>query len=236
MQANPDKIAEYHWYESLNKFPMWMAYMFMLDEHSIGISNSINAFLRYIDNLEAWGVVIKEMDDDNKNEIIVEFIVPIATLAINKPYVIRSRFIYSAVHLCHQSNLTKGVKWSSDLPIEDKICFNDADKYCLKWERYNKLKQALEKISNEKFNNETMFFRNKYNHRYALGIELGMTEFVKRIPQDGALRYSIGYTNPLKIEQLIPTLTKQHEYCLNALKAYQELVNEQISAIKSHNS
>lgn len=232
MQANPDKIAEYHWYEFPNNLPLWMAYMFMLEEHSIGISNDINDFMRYIDNLEAWENVIKGKDDKAKMEIIVEFISPIATLAINMPNVIHSRFIYSIVHLSHQCNLTKGIKWTTDYPIERVIKFKTAKKYCSNWEGYDNLKKALEKIADKDYQIDTKNFRNKYNHRYSLGIEFGMAEFIKRIAVEGkGLRYGLGYTQPLKVEQLIPTLTKQHEYCLNALKEYQKLVKEQISAM-----
>lgn len=234
MQANPDKIAEYHWYEFPNNLPLWMTYMFMLEEHSIGISNAINDFMRYIDNLEAWQNVIKDKKDKAKMEIIVEFIAPIATLAINMPNVIHSRFVYSIVHLSHQCNLTKGKRWTIDYPIENEISFKTAKKYCSQWEGYDNLKIALEKIADKDYRIDTNDFRNKYNHRYTLGIELGMTEFIKKISQEGILRYSLGFTQPLKIEQLIPTLTKQHEYCLNALKEYQKLVNEQISAIKNY--
>lgn len=232
MQVTKDRIAPYDWYKLPDKLsPLWMGFNFMLDEHSCGISNSINEFLRYINNLEAWENIIKDKNDNEKFEIIIEFIAPIATLAINMPYVIRSRFIYSAVHLCHQSNFIKGINWESDVPVENDICFNLASKYCSKWKNYGKLKIVLEGIANNNYKNETKDFRNKYNHRYTLGIELGKTEFIKRI---GKARYALGHTDPLKIEQLLPVLTGQHVKCLNALKEYRKLVEEQISAIKQY--
>jgi hypothetical protein len=232
MQVTQDRIAPYDWYKLPDKLsPLWMAFTFMLDEHSRGISNSINEFLRYIDNLEAWGNIIKVKNDNEKFEIIIEFIAPITTLAINMPYVIRSRFIYSVVHLCHQSNFIKGITWESDIPIENEICFNVASKYCSKWINYGKLKKSLETIANNKYKIETKDFRNKYNHRYTLGIEFGKTEFIKRI---GKSRYALGHTDPLKIEELLPVLTGQHIKCLNALKEYKQLVEEQISAIEKY--
>jgi hypothetical protein len=232
MQVKQDRIAQYNWYklpDNLSGF--WMLYSMMLDEHCRGIANAINELLRYICSLEAWRDVIKDMDEHNKFEIIVEFINPLATLTINMPYVVRSRFIYSIVHLCHQCNLTKDSKWVDNLPSEDKIWMKVADNYCSKWEGYRKLKKALEKIANRQFDKDTKDFRNKYNHRYSLGIEFGMSEFIKRRVVDGNVSYALGDTAPLKIDQLLPVLNKQHANCLKAFEKYQNLVNEQISAI-----
>jgi hypothetical protein len=232
MQVMQDRIAPYDWYKLPDKLSgFWMPYGMMLDEHCRQIANSINELLRYIDSLEAWGDVIKDKNEDNEWEIIVEFIIPLATLTINMPYIVRSRFIYSVVHLCHQCNLTKDTKWVDKLPEEDKIWFNAADEYCSRWQRYTKLKVALEKIANTQFDEDTKDFRNKYNHRYSLGIEFGMAEFIKRIVVDGMVSYALGDTAPLKIDQLLPVLKKQHANCLKAFEEYQNLVNEQISAI-----
>ena len=227
-------VAPYNWYELPDQLPIqWMAYTQMLSEHSRELANSINELLRYITSLAAWKGVIDSKDGDVKYEIIIEFVSPIATLAINLPYVIRSRFIYSVAHLCHQANQTKQKEWADDLPIDHEIYFNAADNYCLLWKQYTKLKITLEKISNKKFQSDTYDFRNKYNHRYSPRIELGLTGLVTRnVKNDGRANYAFGYTDPLKIDQLLPALTEQHANCLRAFEKYRKLVNEHISAIE----
>jgi len=233
-QVKQERMAPYNWFKLQDKLSgFWMPYGTMLDEHCMGIANSINELLRYICDLEAWGGVIKDHDEDSKFEIIVEFISPIATLAINMPYVVRSRFIYSIVHLCHQCNRTKDANWVDKLPEENEIWMNMTGKHCSKWKEYAELKAALKKIANEQFNKDTNDFRNKYNHRYSLGIEFGITELVKRREDIGRINYTIGQTNPLKIAQLLPILNDQHNKCILAFKKYQELVNEQILAISA---
>ena len=226
-------LAPYGWYKLPDPLPsQWMAYSQMLSEHSRELANSINELLRYITNLEAWQGVIDGKDDDGKHKIIIEFVSPFATLAINMPYVIRSRFIYSVAHLCHQANKMKQTKWVDDLPLDGEIYFNTADKYCTLWKRYKKLKLALEKISSKKFQSNTDDFRNKYNHRYSPRIELGLTELVRRrVGDDGKVSYGFGYTKPLKIDRLLPALTQQHANCLKAFEEYRKLINEHISAI-----
>lgn len=232
IKVSPDKGAPYKWYKFPDKLSLlWIAYTNMLEEHAIGISNSINEFLRYINSLDAWGNIIKNKEENDKFEIIIEFITPIATLALSMPFVIRERFIYSAVHLSHQSNYTKGINWGDEVIIENDISFNTADKICFRWNAYNKFKMALEKIAYKKYREDTKDFRHKYHHRYSLGIELGNTEFIKKI---GENRYSIGFTQPLKIGELIPILSEQHTNCLDAFKEYQNLVNEHISGIENY--
>lgn len=231
-----DRIAPYDWCEPPGGLPWFIGYSLMLDEHSISLANSINELLRYIDNIEAWKHVIDGFDDDIKWQFIVEFVAPFAILAINMPYIIRYRFIYSISHLCHQANLAKDPKRIDNFPLEMNIEFADADKYCLLWKSYKKLKRDLEKINNRKYQEVTKDFRNKYNHRYSLNIEIGLTEFVKRVVKDdGKVIYRIGYTKPLEIEQLLPALKEQHSNCLDAFEQYQKLINEQISAIGSWN-
>lgn len=173
--------ATYDWYKLPDEVPPeWVPYGLMLDERCREISNSINELGRFVSSLEAWKLVLDQFNDDEKLEIVIEFVTPIAVLALNHPYVIRSRFIYSIAHLCHQANRVKDNNWIDDLPLDDEIYFDVADKYCAPWQSYRTLKLALEKISDRKFNSETHDFRNKYIHRYSLGIEIGMTEFVKR--------------------------------------------------------
>lgn len=205
----------------------------MLKEHSTELSNSLNELLRYITILTAWNEVIIGKNIDEKYEIIIEFVAPIAALAINLPYAIRSRFIYSVTHLSHQANRTKQKKWVDDLRIDREINFDTADKYSSYWKRYRELKLALEKIANKKFQSDTHNFRDKYNHRYSLKIEIGITEFVKRnVGDDGRVSYGIGFTKPLKIDKLLPVLKQQYSACFKAFAEYQRLVEEQISVIK----
>jgi hypothetical protein len=228
------QLAPYDWYSLPDKLSrLWIGYCKMLSEYSRELANSINELGRYIINLEAWKSVIKNIDDeDDKYEVIIEFVNPFATLAINLPYVIRSRYIYSVAHLCHQANMTKQKKWIDNLPIDEEIWFQDTDKYSNSWRGYKKLKPALEKISNKKYQSATYDFRNKYNHRYSPKIELGMTELVKRkVGNDGKVSYIIGQTNPLKLIQLLPILEEQHANCLKAFEKFQNLVNEHISVI-----
>jgi hypothetical protein len=236
MKTTIDRFAPYGWYKPPVALAWFIGYTWMLDEHSREIANSINELSRYIRNIEALNIIIEGCDDDTRAKMVVEFIAPFTTLAINMPYVISYRLIYSISHLCHQSNLTKDPKRIDKFPLEKDIDFGVADQYCSLWKCYKKLKIALEKINDNKFKQITKDFRNKYNHRYSINIEIGLTEFVKRVVKDdGKVIYRFGYTEPLKIDRLLPALKEQHANCLDAFGQYQKLINEQISALENWN-
>lgn len=227
------ELAPYEWSNLPKKLPVsYMAYSQMLDEHSRELANSINQIRRLIAVLESWNSVISVIETKEKYDLILEFIDAPATIALNFPYVVRSRFIYSIAHLCHQANRSKDVDWVDDLSMDSEIYFEDADKCGSKWKSYGKLKLAIEKIGNKAYQKETFDFRNKYNHRYSPKIEIGLTGLVSRIVgDDGAVSYGLGYTEPLKVSDIVQVLKKQHEYCSKAFVHYQKLVNEHTQAI-----
>ena len=206
-----------------------MAYSQMLSEHARELANSINELYRFIDNLKVWEQLISDFDEDAKFELIIEMIDPFATLSLNLVYVIRSRFIFSVAHLCHQANIIKfRTEWKDDLPKDDEIYFEHADRVGSHWKDYKKLKVALEKIGNKKFTKATKNFRNKYNHRYSPKIELGHTEFVKRIVRNRKFSYDMGGTEPLTLAVINPLLSEQYVLFLKAFECYKKLVLAQI--------
>lgn len=229
------QIASHDWVTLNRSLPVrWFPYGQFLWEHSRELSNSINEFRYQIGALMAWNKVVNELDQETKVRVIAEFVGPIATAALMMPYVIRSRFIYSASHLCHQANRLKHDSWKDDLPVNEEIYFGIADRYGKHWSGYSNFKCALEKIANKRHREETNDFRNKFNHRYSPRIEVGLTELVSRyIGNDGTVSYALGSSEPLKLKKIVPLLVDQHGYCLRAHEKYVALVDEQIDLIHS---
>lgn len=228
--------APYHWCCLAKTIPIeWAAYSQFLQEHASELSNSINELRRYLGSLMAWQNVINQLEEDELHRTVIEFITPIATLAVLMPYVIRSRLIYSIAHLSHQANRLKLDNWSDDLPIDTEIYLKEADKYGGSWRSYPKLKVALEKISNKQYSKATHDFRNSFNHRYSPRIELGLTGLVTRfVSDDGNVSYGFGQTPPLKLSEITSLILNQHKHCMRTYEKYQALVNEQSEAINKH--
>jgi hypothetical protein len=94
----------------------WFPFVEMAKEHAKEIANDGNLLAVSKDRLSVWSRVLKEFpDEEEKLEIIIEFIWPIAHLAMDLPYTIRSRFILSVSHLSHQANRKKIANWKDDL-------------------------------------------------------------------------------------------------------------------------
>lgn len=238
-----EKIADYNWAQTKFKNPNSFAYGIMLQEHPRELSNIINKLARLIHKMETWEIVMNGKSDQEKFDIIVEFIDDIATIAINLPKVIKARFIFSVAHLSNQANRSNS-GWCDNLPNDNEIEFKVTDQVASKWRSYNKLKIAIEKIGNKKYQDDTDDFRNKYNHRYSPKIELGISNLVKRERREdiednkkGGIKkvryiYSFGNTPPIKLAKIIKLLKQQHEYCHKALDAYKKLVTEQLKTLE----
>jgi len=227
-------LMSYNWDDLLSQLPetgSWMIYRMFMKEHVRELANTIHDFGRYIISLSAWESVLKKMAPEDKLDFLIEFISPLATLALNMPYVLRSRFFYSIAHLSHQANRTCQNPWVDDLPPNKDINFKKAGKFAGGWEKYDCLKQALEKISNQEYQDATHDFRNSYTHRYSPEIEVGLTDLGTRTVKGKTVSYVIGSTPPLMLCEIVPLLLEQHSFCVDAYEKYRNLINEQVVEI-----
>jgi len=206
-----------------------LAYGLMLQEFSQEIGNSINELVGNVCRLSCWQEVISGLEQADKVDVLHEFVNSIAVVSLNLPHVIRSRFVFASLHLCHQANqYPDGESWKDELPLDSDIYFGQADAYCGKWKRYKKLKVVLEKIANKKYQTDTRDFRNKYNHRFSPLIEFGLGGFVSRNVNDktGIVSYSFGYQSPLPLSKVVHILKGQVDVCRSAHSAFQLLIKE----------
>lgn len=229
------QYVAYEW-ESLSNGlnAAWLPYARMFDEFSREIANSLNQLTDYVTRLKAWSMVIASMEDRQKMDATHEFIDPLATIALNLPYVIRSRFIFATAHLCHQANRSReGAAWKDDLPLNDEIYFEAANKYGGRWKNYKNLKLRLEKISAKRYQEGTHNFRNTYNHRFSPRIVIGITQFVTRHvdKRSGKVTYGLGGTAALDLDIIVKLLIEQCDNCRDAFEAFQKLIGEHKASI-----
>ncbi len=212
---------------------LYFPYFQMLEDHATELANVINQLSLYIDKLSAWAKVILEYTEEERFYVIHEFIEPLCSMCINLPYVIRSRFIFSVTQLSHQANRTiLGRDWKDDLPADDQIYFSIMDKYAANWQSYNKLKQALERLSDKEYQNAVGDYRNQYHHRFPSHIEFGLSKIMTRhVTNTGPIAYAFGYSKPLELKDVILKLSEQHERAVACFRCYQNIVREQMEKI-----
>lgn len=217
----------------------WLAYSQMFKEFSIELANGLNALRRHTHELTAWRDVLATMNTQEQLDAAVDFVDPLATVALNLPYVIRSRFSFSAAHLCHQANRAKqGAKWKDDFPLDNKIMRGIEDKYGEGWGTYGVFKTCLEKIDAKDYREATCDFRNAYNHRFSPRIVLGVSNLVNRQVNEetGAISYKFGATPALTLPRVVTALETQCEHAFRAFESFQQLVREHETAISALNA
>lgn len=231
------KFMPYGWGALPQRLPFeWMPYAEMFIEFSQELANSINDLTRYTHQLAAWRDVVDKLDDEGKFNVAVEFVDPLATIALNLPYVIRSRFIFAATHLSHQAGRTMVPKgWKDDLALDDEIYFAQADAVSGPWQTWTKLKTKLERIGDRSYQGKTKNFRNTYNHRFSPRIVFGQTNVVTRYvdAKTKQVTYEFGGTGPLTMTLVVELLEEQCQRCYKAFEAFQKLVREHEKAISA---
>lgn len=236
LKAAPFKgqFMKYAWGELPHQLPFaWMPYSEMFEEFAREIANAINDLTRYTHQLSAWRDVVAPLNDDRRMSVAHEFVDPLGTVALNLPYVVRSRLIFATAHLCHQANHSRQQGWKDDLPLDKEIYFTVADKCGATWTSYSELKTSLEKIGAKEFQRATGDFRNAYNHRFSPRVVIGQTQVVTRRiePETGLVQYGFGGKDALTLETVVRLLDQQCAYCYKAFEAFQKLVKEHEAAI-----
>jgi hypothetical protein len=207
-------------------------YCKMLKSHANVLANDINQLLRDTVKLRVWSEIIEQYNEQEKFYLIIEFIEHIAFSTLNLPYAIRSRFIFSATHLCHQANRVLQSNWKDDLCNDRSINYKHMKNKCTNWKSYSSFEKALNSISDEKFNSETIEFRNRFHHRLPQTIEIGLSNLLNRSKNDdGSVSYGFGGRRPLQVKKLIPLFEEQMEKASLCFLAYQDLINEQLKSI-----
>lgn len=226
------EIAPYDWEDAPDSADFtWMPYFWRLGDFTSTLANEINQLGHCVRRIESWRDLLQDYQDSERVELLMEFIDPLTVMALNLPSAIRGRMVFMATHLCHQANrVFQG--WKEDLEDDKEITFKVLKRRGVSWKHAQPLLDALGKIDHEEHRAATRNFRNRFHHRHPPRFELGIASTMTKLDRgSGRSGYAFGIAQPLRLEDLVSPLWEQHQACLNAFKAVQELVWEQIEAI-----
>ena len=212
---------------------VWMPYVGMLGDYASELANIINDLTHDVQRLRAWARVTASLTDEEMLAVSHEFIDTLGTVALGRPYAIKSRFAFAAAHLCHQANMAKDMaEWRDEFPAERALYLNHIESLCNSWRKYRAFKRRIEPIAGTAFKDATEDFRNSYNHRFSARFLIGMSAMVTRLVRDdGRICYGIGGSEPLNLNQVADLIATERDHCYRAFKAFQALVEEQCLAI-----
>lgn len=228
----PFDPAPYHWENAPEQMGLeGMAYNWVLDTHTTRLANEINQFAAGTRRLETWGEVLQGYEIQDRMALLVEFINPLAIMVLSFPAAIKGRFIFSSTHLCHLANRIE-LGWKDNLEPDHMIGLRSLKCRGGKWNASSSLIDLLTSINDDGFRKDTRQFRNRFHHRDAPRLEVGVEATMTRIEsRPGRMMHAFGIAQPIQISDVIPSLQSQHKACLNTFKAFQCLVWEQLGVM-----
>lgn len=236
LDASPigGRFMPYRWWSLPDKMgAVWLPFSQMLDEYATELANIINDLTHDVHRLGAWSRVVEPLEDDARLAATHEFIDMLGTVAMGRPYAIKSRFAFAAGSLCHQANFAKNPHgWRDEFPDARALYLHLVDPICSQWRRYGAFKRRVEPIAGVGFNAGSEDFRNAYNHRFSARFVTGMTGVVTRtVGEDGQVGYGVGGTDPLGLDYVADLLAVECDHCYRAFDSFQTLVAELVDAI-----
>ena len=222
------QIAAYHRFLDRGTYPVIaMPFIEIAKEQTREIANAVNEFGHYLHELTAWDSILRLLTEDEKFEVVFEFLLPTSVYCLGAPYAIKGRLHTSIAEVSHQANRFRLSTWKDDANLA-KPNFKTAERHAQHWNSWPALAAALSQLSDDSFNSASDDFRNRFNHGYPRGVEFGLTGLVRRnVGSDGLVSYGLGSSPPLRIADLIPLLAQQHAAALDCYDTYINLVREQ---------
>jgi hypothetical protein len=203
-------------------------------EHPQQIANDLNAVVRHYHQLQAWTQVLPNYTEQERMEIVSEFLEPLGSYLLNAPHFLGQRFAYSVSHLAHQANLlTRPGAKEGELPVERQIGMSVMRKVAKGWPVFAAFDAALSKLDDASFEQHTDNYRNKQHHRIPARFELGHTQMVTRDHGKTGVSYGIGGRPPLKFEAILMPLAAEHKQARQVFAAYLVLIREFSEKIES---
>jgi len=215
----PDFVGGTHGVEA-------MAYVWIAREHLRETANFVNEFVMYLVQLRAWQVVLTTLEEPERHQVLIEFLIPLAAFCLSAPYALKARICRSVSELSNQANRFVRPGWRDTVDLT-KANFKTAQSLACDWTRWPALEAGLAALNTDEFDEAVDGYRNDFHHGFPRRVELGQSSVVTRNVSPGQVSYSFGVGEPLSLDVLVPLLLEQCDAALASYDAYVDLVREQ---------
>src|ERR1035438_3090419 len=138
-----------------------MVFISIAEDNTSALIGEVNRFQLNIVHADSWFEVVQKHDENERIGLLWEFADPQLELSVGRPYSLRNHFIFTAVHLLHQSNKLKMPDWKDELPSDDKINYKHLDQFGLNWTSFKNFKEKIDQLNNKEFQEATHNFRHR---------------------------------------------------------------------------
>lgn len=198
--------------------PWLFAFRLQVDDDVRESINLLNRFAHSNLGLKAWGPTLEQCRDGLRPYVLGEFIWPLAIEALNTPYRFKQTLIFTLL-------AALDVRHHSGAPFEERGASMDLlERAVSRREDSNPLLTALHAVDADAYRAATSDFRNRYHHRRAPNVAMGVRTVVNRFSGPEGTGIGFGLAQPLSLEGLVPGLAAEHERTIAALETAWEFL------------
>lgn len=189
------------------------------------ILNEIHNLRRYLEDLRCWLQVLGAYTEDERFDLIIEFIDDRTVLALGRPAATKARFIYAATKVGVEF---ARVKVAEELPEERKIAAKEMKKWIGGWAGFPDFDRDLNEIEAAAYNTSVSNFRNLDAHRFPPRIEVGLAPAEGIFPTGDKVSYSLDHHQPLKLDDINRLLTKEYSLMVKTSYSFWAMLTKQV--------
>jgi hypothetical protein len=218
------------------------------------LTNIVNQWRSYLRKWHAWNLVIGKYKEEDAWELRIEFLETRAHYCLLQPSAVRDKITFVATNALHQVRLASENDYKDyldgDPTAQDKnprhptrrIKENRLYQLISKWSESNGFMEALRKIDNETYRQQTFDYRNKNSHAIGPRLGVGITQMKEQddgtwidqpIPNKLSVSYGFGGTLPLDMEEARIANLEQYELAHSCYANYRKLLAQGLDSIPS---
>ena len=208
--------------------PREFAYLHMARDRTRDLANTLNEFCHYMNQLQAWECAYSETPEDERIDVLFEFVQPLAFLCLGQPYVIEQRMLGAVHELSREANRVTG---RGPADKRRRASLKSASHVASVWDEWESFARSLTGLNSDGFMKRVYNFRHEFTHGFPRQLEIGLTPFVTVEVLDGSVRTRIGAQPPLPLSDVTGALRNQHEIASACFESYLLLMREQRDAV-----